>query len=374
MAEVYKIMNIITVIQCLFVVAVLLQNRKNRLSNRILASAILLFSVCMLFWFFHHQKNYAAARVMAYVNLSLFPVFGPLVYFCVLSMTGTLTRLTLKKLLHFVPVIPFAVLSLQFDIIVKPEGISGINIRELYIMAPVVVAIMVAQMLYIFWSFFSLGRHRKRIREVYSNIGSLKLTFVYLFLVACIMIGFLSILLFLLLVNNMIESPIGHLARLAIYITYLISTFSATFFSIRYPKVFSVDDVVRIKKSYETLNVDQARLEDYLKKLAACMEQERPYLNDALTLKDFSELVGIPYYHVTMTLNTCLKQNFYTFINQHRIEEVKRLLSDPEHKDHTLLRIAYDSGFNSKTVFNTMFKKFTGMTPSQYRKKKVRIS
>ncbi|MBN2078056.1 MAG: helix-turn-helix transcriptional regulator [Spirochaetes bacterium] len=374
MAELYTIINILTIFQGLFVGVVLLKNRNNRLPNRILAAIILLYSVNMVFWFFHHMNNQAATRVMAYVSLSLFPVFGPLIYFYVLSMTRTMTGLSWKNLLHFIPVLPFSIVSLQFDFTVNPSGVSEIDIHQLNMVAPVVVIVIVIQLLYIFWSFFCLGRHGRRLMEVYSDIAGLKLTFVYLLLVACMTIGFLAILLFLLLVYNLMETTIGHIIRLAFYIVYLTSTSSAAFFTIRHPKIFSADDDVKLKKSYETLNVDQSQLDAYRRKIIRCMEQDRPYLDDALTLKDFSERVGIPYHHVSMTLNTCLKQNFYTFINQYRCEEVKRLLSDPDYNDTTLLRIAFDSGFNSKTVFNTMFKKYTGLTPSQYRKKMVRVS
>ncbi|MFA8436978.1 MAG: helix-turn-helix domain-containing protein, partial [Marinifilaceae bacterium] len=60
--------------------------------------------------------------------------------------------------------------------------------------------------------------------------------------------------------------------------------------------------------------------------------------------------------------------NFNDYINQFRVEEFKRLLQDPQFSKETLLAVAFEAGFNSKTTFNTAFKKFTGMTPSEYRR------
>ena len=61
-------------------------------------------------------------------------------------------------------------------------------------------------------------------------------------------------------------------------------------------------------------------------------------------------------------------KNFYTLVNDYRIEEVKRRLEDPRYRNLTILAIAYDSGFNAKSSFNTIFKEQTGMTPSEYQK------
>jgi AraC-like DNA-binding protein len=62
-----------------------------------------------------------------------------------------------------------------------------------------------------------------------------------------------------------------------------------------------------------------------------------------------------------------MHQSYYDFINQYRIEEFKNRLADPESERYNLLSIAFDSGFQSKGTFNSIFKKFTGMTPSEYK-------
>lgn len=69
-----------------------------------------------------------------------------------------------------------------------------------------------------------------------------------------------------------------------------------------------------------------------------------------------------------MLVNTYLGQNFYNFINKYRIEEVKKKLSEDNSKENNILTIALETGFNSKSTFNTVFKKIEGVTPSEYRK------
>jgi AraC-like DNA-binding protein len=104
-----------------------------------------------------------------------------------------------------------------------------------------------------------------------------------------------------------------------------------------------------------------------LKKLERVMLEEKPYLDPQITLSSLARLCNIPAHHLSQILNIDLKQNFYTYINLLRIEEAKKMLEDPGKRTITILEVLYDAGFNSKSVFNTAFKKHTGMTPTAYR-------
>ncbi len=72
---------------------------------------------------------------------------------------------------------------------------------------------------------------------------------------------------------------------------------------------------------------------------------------------------------LSQAINEGLGKNFFEFINRYRIEEAKRLLTDPADKKITVLEVLYQVGFNSKSSFNTVFKKQTGLTPSEFKKK-----
>ena len=73
-------------------------------------------------------------------------------------------------------------------------------------------------------------------------------------------------------------------------------------------------------------------------------------------------------YHISQVFNDCFNKNFYDFINLYRIEESKKLLRNPKNNEKTILEILYEAGFNSKSTFNALFKKHTGVTPTEYRK------
>ncbi len=104
------------------------------------------------------------------------------------------------------------------------------------------------------------------------------------------------------------------------------------------------------------------------------MTDEKVYKCPDLDLKRLSERLQTPSYLVTKAINEGLGLNFYELINRYRVEEVKSLLINHDHKRFTLMAVAFDAGFNSKTTFNTVFKKMTGVTPSLYRSQNCIVS
>ncbi len=118
---------------------------------------------------------------------------------------------------------------------------------------------------------------------------------------------------------------------------------------------------------YDKSSLSRADAMAYMREMNQWMENEKPYLNPNLALGDLTERMHLPGHIISEVLNGLLKQNFYDYINNYRIEEFKLLASKHENGKETNLNLAFDSGFNSKTTFNTSFKKFTGQTPSQFR-------
>jgi AraC-like DNA-binding protein len=97
------------------------------------------------------------------------------------------------------------------------------------------------------------------------------------------------------------------------------------------------------------------------------MDEERPFINPELTVQDLSKQLNISRHHLTELLNNDIGKNFFTFINEYRVEEVKRRLLDTRFEHLTIVAIAFESGFNSKSTFNSIFKQNTGNTPSQWK-------
>jgi adenylate cyclase len=108
---------------------------------------------------------------------------------------------------------------------------------------------------------------------------------------------------------------------------------------------------------------------NYKVKLQQLIETEKPYLHSDLSLPSLADQLGISANQLSWLLNHGFGRNFNEFINHYRVEEFKKLAELPENANLTIISIAYDCGFNSKTVFNTYFKKETGISPKQFLKK-----
>jgi AraC-like DNA-binding protein len=121
------------------------------------------------------------------------------------------------------------------------------------------------------------------------------------------------------------------------------------------------------KEKYQRSGLTQERALLYLKRIEEYTQTEKPYLDANLTVDKLANQSRIPRHYLTQIFSEQLNKNFYLYINEYRVNKVKLLLSDPNNKNMTLLDIAYESGFNSKSTFNTIFKKITKMTPSQYK-------
>ena len=98
------------------------------------------------------------------------------------------------------------------------------------------------------------------------------------------------------------------------------------------------------------------------------MQDKQLYLDSNLTLASLARETEIPLHHLSQIINASLGQNFYDFINSQRIQEAQARLAAPGGCGANIAAIAFEVGFNTLSSFNAAFKKFTGMTPSQYKK------
>ena len=128
-------------------------------------------------------------------------------------------------------------------------------------------------------------------------------------------------------------------------------------------KLKLVSDLILEEKKIEpkTLNEDLLKLKKY-------MTDEKPFLDPALTIQDISKEIKVPVRELSVLINHQLGQHFYDFVNTYRVENAMEILKDPSKSKITVLEILYEVGFNSKSSFNTAFKKHTGNTPTDYRK------
>lgn len=122
-------------------------------------------------------------------------------------------------------------------------------------------------------------------------------------------------------------------------------------------------------EKYRYSSLQPRQMEQACRRLRQLMESEKPYLDPDLSLAELARRLGLPAKHLSQVVNVNCGQNFNDFVNAYRIAEAQSRLQDPRFREEKLLKIAFDCGFNSKSVFNAAFKKHAGCSPSEFRRK-----
>ena len=146
-------------------------------------------------------------------------------------------------------------------------------------------------------------------------------------------------------------------------------TIALAIFTLKKPELFSEsEDIInlgRINKVSSSKNITDQNNKDF-EVFSQFIEREKPYLNSELTMQDLVESTGIPYKRVSEVFNKKFNKSFYEVMNEYRLEEAKDLINKGFHHNYTISHLAEKAGFNSKTTFNRIFKKYTDQTPSDY--------
>ncbi len=124
-------------------------------------------------------------------------------------------------------------------------------------------------------------------------------------------------------------------------------------------------------KRYEHSSLSPSASQAILTSLREHMEEQQPYLDSSLRLQDLAKSLNLSNHYISQVINNLEEKNFADFVNEYRIREAKKLLTTTSHK---IIHIAYDCGFNNKASFNNAFKRFTGMSPSEFREQEAVIA
>lgn len=224
--------------------------------------------------------------------------------------------------------------------------------------------------IYIILCFLALKKYQKMLPEYYSALEKINLNWLK-YIIASLIILFIGVFCMIALGTRTDIIPVGKIFTMvaAVQSGYLLCI---VFFSLRQSIIFNqqgtldIDNVVINEKKTNAQDKNQSDIVS--QKLLKFMETERPYLDEELNLQKLSLLMDISTHQLSQTINQGLSTNFYKFVNAYRIEEVKKKLTDPEFEKYSILGIAFESGFNSKSTFNKIFKEETGMTPSEFKK------
>jgi AraC-like DNA-binding protein len=130
----------------------------------------------------------------------------------------------------------------------------------------------------------------------------------------------------------------------------------------------SLTEKFQSKKKYRKSSLSKPEALHMISQLEYLMDTQKPYVNSGIKLKDLSGMLEISERNLSQIINEYIHQNFSDYVNSYRVKYAMNLLTDPSLKEKTILWVLFEAGFNSKSSFNTIFKKVVGCTPVEYRK------
>ena len=363
-------------LQALILVVFLFRKKANNRANVILAVLVFFLGISCLMYSFNNLEFYVEYPHLIRVDWGIPLLFGPLIYLHTVSLTNS-EKSTRKMYQHFVPyVINLAILTPFF---LKPseEKIQILDYftasittgTDTYFLYSFILrfAIFVVSISYAVEGIKVLRNYKQKLLSEYSNTGKQKLDWLRILLYSFMAISLVYIVATLMTFRDRYPQFDYNIYY---YLLVFVLIYVLSYKTLSLPQIVSlstmeVDPEPKINEATSKKNEDLSREADALK---TYMLTEKPYLNGELTASELARSLQMSRHQLSQILNDHIGKNFYDFINEYRAEEFKNRLQLPENEHLTLLGIAFDSGFNSKTTFNTIFKKMTGLTPSQYKK------
>lgn len=359
-------------VQGFFLTGVLFFLKKGSpVANRFLAALTFLIALIASGYVVDTSRLWQVSPSLGFLVGPAWLLLGPVLFGYMWVLTGHTVRMSWVTLLQLIPFLVYLIPTLHRALFLEHFREAGYG-QYLYLspdgsigVGPLLYAYLftIQMFLYAMLCVRLLRRYEKAYRDNAADGRAMNIRWLRRMVV--LLVAYLvyeAILWANLFLNRSVEAHYYYLSALKVSSFLLLIVYTA----LRDPHVFS--PLPERQKKYHRSSLPEPYVEHQLAKLLALMEEQKPYLRNDLKLQDLAELLDISRHHVTQLLNQQVGQTFHAFVNAYRVEEACQRLRDPLYRDYTVLAIAHDVGFNSKTTFNRIFKQHTQMTPSQYAK------
>jgi AraC-like DNA-binding protein len=312
------------------------------------------------------------------ISLSLTMLFAPLFYLYSKYITKDYEKFDKYDYLHAIPSLTLISIFVLLKLLPANNSISFFSLFEKYRVINLFFG-FVFQILLVYYSISAIRivvKFKRQTKHFYSfnsykNSLNWLVAMILLFLTTILLIIISSIL----FETYKLDSSVyiyRHIVE--IFFVYVLSVwgFSQNQLNVAFnvPESSTETDVLETSTGkYQKSGLKDSDIQEYLDKLTKYLEASEVWKDPELSISKLSNQISIPKHQLSELLNEHLGKSFYVLINEYRIEYAKKLLVDKISGNWSILAIAYECGFNSKTAFNTFFKKHTQLTPSEFKKK-----
>jgi len=345
---------------------------------------------------------YAAGLVAAFPHFfgASYPMpllFGPLVYLYAVTASDRSRRLTWWDALHFVPFLAAVVMGLPIYLESGADKVALYHALQQGVRPPLIQLFdplkLLSGVTYAALTLLFLRRHRARIRDNYSSLEHVNLQWLVRLAAAAAAIWILAVVFH---VTQLLQGFQRGDDVVTLAVALLV--YGIGYMALRQPEIFRFDTaefpVAGTEPAappvtppggseaapesagegesggsrYERSGLSDWEAAKLKNALSDVMDRDEPWRSSELTLTDLAGRLSTTPHKLSEVLNSKLEQTFYDFVNGFRVRYVQRRIKDEDARNLTILSLALDAGFASKSTFNDVFKKHTGLTPSAYRR------
>ncbi len=349
-----NIIHILIILQSFLVGVFLVTSAGERRQSNLLLSGFMFGLGMQMLMYLLQDVGYTSRLSQAIIAVVF--AYGPLMYLYARSLIYHSFTLWWSDTVHFLPAVLFAIL-MAFDFPVKKQ------------MGWLLYVSLAA---YTFLAFREINRYQKVLNQTRSDLELIKLSWLKL------AFGLFVFILSADVINFLLDAwwpqlELGRYLDIVVLLLVLLFVNTMVFKGLKQPQIFQgiTDEELALPRDKQRLNqlMILSNNQREIEELERYVEVEKPYTNPTLTIAELAESINLPARRLSEIINGHYQQHFSDFINTHRIELAKKRLINPTDPGETITEVMYEVGFNSKSAFNTAFKKKTGLTPSSYRKK-----
>jgi AraC-like DNA-binding protein len=386
MAQALTLFLVLGVAQGLFLALLLLTRRENAAANRILAGALVAFAIFLAEAALYAGNHYRGFPHLIGISQPVVFLFGPAIYLYVREVGGEPVRPGWIALLHFAPA---AVVVLYFLPFYASSGSHKIAFLETLLRDGAPLDVRIVEWLklphgaaYTLATFGALRRYRRRLEDNFSTLDRINLGWLRNLMIGVLITWGVAITYFVL---NLLGMGVRGVDWSPVSLVLVVVLYMIGILGLRQPEVFwpavlgdpREEATAAVEPSadepkYRKSGLDPERAAAIEQALTALMSDEQPQNDADLTLQQLADRLAVSPHNLSEVINARVGTTFHDFVNGYRVEEARRRLVDPATAHLTILAIALESGFRSKSTFNKVFKRFTGVTPSEFRREAVR--
>jgi AraC-like DNA-binding protein len=357
------VLNLLGAAQGVLLASALLTTRSGRrTANRLLAALTLTISIAVSGAVLLTTNYVFAFPQLSRLHQPFVFLAAPLLFLYLRELTAREERFKRQDFLHFIPfalcliyLLPYYLKSSGAKIqILVSEYVQPNPGQWYYVRSALLITQILVYLILIVVSIVNYSRSGEQRKSAQDKAVLFEVRF---FIIAAVVLWVAVVLRYAIPTMPNLLVPLG--ASVLIY--------AMGYLKLRRPDVETMGKDEQPGRKYEKSTLTPERSQRYLDKLVNFMENEKPFTDGDLTIQKLAEKLSIPANHLSQTINERLGQTFSDFVNSYRVEAAKRKLVDPAFSHLSVLGIAEEVGFNSKSSFNSVFKKHTKMTPSEFR-------